>query len=123
LILSLIGHLQYLEWVEEMEKQNPELIGLISPSRTYGTLSIFVILIGFYEMTTKPTWIKIIIRIFLVCIVLGATFSGLIPIDGFYDGVYNTAWFSATIALFLLIIRFGKYIKNRETDKHKKASR
>ena len=105
LILSLIDHFQHLEWIKEKEKTDPEFLALISYSVNYDSLFLFVLLIGFYEMTTKPSWIKIVLRIFLICIILGTQFAGLIPIEDFYFGVYNTAWFSGLLAVFLILVR------------------
>ncbi len=105
LILSLKDYFELLEW----RKANPELDSLINFVIHYDTLFLFVLIIGIYEMLTKPNWFKTIIRIFLVCIVLGTYFSGLIPIEGFKSGVYNTAWFSAIVAFILILIRIGKY--------------
>lgn len=123
LILSLKDYYQF----QETKIANPELFELISYRTTYDTLFIFVLIIGLYEMQTKPSWFKTAIRIFLVCIVLGTQFSGFIPIDQFYFGVYNTAWFSAVVAFVLIIIKFGKYViekpTERKSSKAQKASR
>jgi len=105
LILSLTDHFQHLEWIKEKEKTDPGFLDLISYSVTYDSLFLFVLIIGFYEMTTKPSWIKIVLRIFLVCVILGTQFSGLIPIEDFYFGVYNTAWFSTFVAVFHILVR------------------
>ncbi len=108
MILSIIDHYDHLEAIKEMKKTNPELYEVIEFSTTYDTLFIFVLIIGFYEMTTKPSWFKTAIRIFLIGIILGTQFSSLIPIEGFYFGVYNTAWFSAILAFALILTRIGK---------------
>ena len=94
--------------MEKMKRENPDLYELISIGVHYDTLFLFVLIIGFYEMITKPSWIKTGLRIFLICIILGTQFSGLIPIEGFYFGVYNTAWFSAVVAGFLILARIGQ---------------
>jgi hypothetical protein len=104
----LISHYKHTEWVREMEKNDPDFFGLISYSTTYDSLFLFVIIIGFYEMLTKPSWFKTLIRILLVSIVLGTFFSGHIPIDGFYFGVYNTACFCAVVAIPLILFQIGK---------------
>ncbi len=109
LILSLKHHYEHIKWTEEMEKTDSELFGLICYNTTYTSLFIFVFIIGLYEMLTKPSWFKTVIRIFLVCIILGTTFSDFIPIDQFYYGVYNTAWFSAVVTIVLILVRIGKY--------------
>jgi hypothetical protein len=120
LILSLKSYYDYVEW----GKANAELNGLISRIFQGDSLFLFVLIIGFYEMLAKPSWFKTVIRIFLVCIVLGIQFSGLIPIEDFYYGVYNTAWFSAVVAVVLILIRIGKYSFGKITDKKlNKASR
>ncbi|MBC8753837.1 hypothetical protein H2O64_04095 [Kordia sp. YSTF-M3] len=104
LILSLISYYDFIEW----GKANPELNALICRIFHGDSLFIFVTLIGFYEMLTKPSLFKTFLRIFLICIVLGTQFGGLIPIADFYSGVYNTAWFSAVVAFFLILIRIIK---------------
>ncbi|OAB79045.1 hypothetical protein [Cochleicola gelatinilyticus] len=124
LMLSLKHHYEHIKWTEEMKKTDPELFGLICYNTTYTSLFIFVCIIGFYEMLTKPSWFKTIIRIFLVCIILGTTFSDFIPIDQFYYGVYNTAWFSAVVTIVLILVRIGKYSFGKINDrKLNKASR
>lgn len=100
---------------------NPELWELISYRTTYDSLFLFVLIIGIYEMTTKPSLFKTLVRAFLVCIILGTQFSGLVPIEDFYSGVYNTAWFSAVLAFMLILTRIGRDTVNR--NKLKKASR
>lgn len=113
MILSLTDHFNLLE----AKKANPELFELIHYYTTYDTLFIFVLIIGFYEMLTKPSWFKTFIRVFLICILLGTEFSGLIPIKDFYYGVYNTAWFSAAVAIVLILIKIGKFIIQKITFK------
>ncbi|WP_299223566.1 hypothetical protein [uncultured Aquimarina sp.] len=120
LILSLKDYYELQEW----KKENPELDSLINVVIQYDTFFLFVLIIGIYEMLTKPSWFKILIRIFLVCIILGTEFSGLIPIEDFKSGIYNTAWFSAVVAIVLILIRIGKYgIKKMNNRKLNKASR
>lgn len=114
LILSLKDHFQFLE----RKKNNQELFDLISYTVTYDTLFLFVLIIGFYEMLTKPSWFKTAIRIFLVCIVLGTQFSGLIPIDQFYFGVYNTAWFAAVVAFALSLYKIAKNVEEKRNEKN-----
>ena len=118
LILSLKAHFQHLEWIKEMEKTNPDFLDLISLRVTYDTLFLFVLIIGFYEILTKPGWFKTAIRIFLVCIVLGTQFSGFIPIDDFYFGVYNTAWFSAVVAFALSLYKITKNVDEKRNEKN-----
>jgi len=117
LILSIKDYFELKEWREA----NPEIDSLINLVIQYDSIFLFVLIIGIYEMLTKPNWFKTLIRIFLVCIVLGTEFSGLIPIEGFKSGVYNTAWFSAVIAVVLILIQIGKYgigkITNRKLNK------
>lgn len=105
LILSIISYYGYVAW----EEANPEMNRLISRLFHGDSLFLFVLIIGFYEMQTKPSWFKTAIRIFLVCIVLGTQFSELIPIDQFYFGIYNTAWFAAIVTILLILIRIGNY--------------
>ena len=123
LILSIKDYFELQKWRQE----NPGLDGIISLIITYDTLFIFVLIISVYEMLTKPSRFKTIIRMFLVCIILGTQFAGLIPIDDFYFGVYNTAWFSALVAFVLILVKFGKYIieriNNRKPNNTQKASR
>ena len=117
LIFSLKDYYELQEW----RKANPELDSLINLGIQYATLFLFILIIGIYEMLTKLSWFKTLIRIFLACIVLGTEFSGLIPIEGFKSGVYNTAWFSAFVAIVLILIRIGKYgigkLNNRKLNK------
>ncbi|MDC8003659.1 hypothetical protein POV27_06320 [Aureisphaera galaxeae] len=104
LILSIIDYHYYVEW----GKANPALDGLINRYFLGDTLFLFVVAIGFYEMLTAPGKLKTLIRVILICIVLGTQFSQFVPIDDFYFGVYNTAWFMAVVALILIIIRLGR---------------
>ena len=127
LILSLIGYYDHIETIKELEKTKPGLLELINFSTPYETLFIFVLIIGFYEMLTKPSLFKTVIRIFLAFIVLGTQFSEIIPIEDFYSGVYNTAWFSSVVAITLILIRIGKYAIGKlsvgKLNKTEKASR
>ena len=110
--------------MEKLKRGNLELYEAIEVGFTYDTLFLFVLIIGFYEMTTKPSLFKTLVRVFLVCIVLGTQFSRLIPIEGFYYGVYNTGWFSAVVATFLILTRIGQKINEKITGKNlDKASR
>jgi hypothetical protein len=104
LIISLKGYYDFVQW----GKDNPELDALVNRGFNGDSLLLFVLLIGFYEMTTKLGWFKTVLRIFLVSIVLGTYFSGIIPIDNFYYGVYNTAWFSTILAVILIVFRINK---------------
>lgn len=120
LALSIKEHFKLQEW----KKANPELDSLINLNITYDSPFLFVLIIGIYEMLTKPSWFKTVIRIFLVCTILGTEFSDFIPIDQFYYGVYNTAWFSAVVAIVLILVRIGKYSFGKINDrKLNKASR
>src|SRR5690606_30985417 len=94
LILSIINYIEFIAW----KRANPEFVEQINRIFHEGYLFLFVLVIGLYEITTKPSWWKTFIRIFLVCIILGTKFSEIIPIEDFYFGVYNTSWFSAVIA-------------------------
>jgi|GEM_PF-4734520 len=104
LILSLTDYYNYIKW----EKDN--LNSLICRPFHGDSLFCFVLIIGVYEMLTKPGWFKKIIRILLIITLLGTQFSYLIPINDFYFGVYNTTWFSAIIALILITVKFLKAI-------------
>jgi len=120
LILSFKEYFKLQEW----RKANPELDSIINLIITYNSLFLFVFIIGIYEMQTKPSWFKTVVRIFLVCIILGTEFSNFIPIDQFYYGVYNTAWFSAVVTAVLTLVRIGKYSFEKINDwKLNKASR
>lgn len=112
LILSIVSYLDFVAW----GKANSELDGLISRIFHGDSLFLFVLVIGLYEMQTKPSWFKTATRIFLVCIVLGTQFSGLIPIEGFYYGVYNTAWFSTIIAIILFLFKMEKNWIRKTTE-------
>lgn len=119
LALSIKEHFKLQEW----KKANPELESLINLNITYDSLFLFVLIIGIYEMLTKLTWFKTVIRIFLVFIILGTEFSNFIPIDQFYYGVYNTAWFLAVVFIVLILVRIGKYSFEKNDRKLNKASR
>ena len=79
-------------------------------------------MIALYEMLIKPSWFKTVIRILLICIIIGTEFSDFIPIDQFYFGVYNTAWFSAVVAFILALWKIVKNADEKWAEK-KKASR
>lgn len=123
LILSIVSWFDFVAWGEA----NSELDGIISRIFHGDSLFLFVLIIGLYEMLTKPSWFKTAIRMFLLCLVLGTQFSGLIPIDQFYFEVYNTAWFSAVVAFILILVKFGKYgiekLTEWKSSKTQKASR
>jgi len=57
--------------MRKMKDTNPELYGLINSSITYETLFLFVLIIGTYNVLTKPSWLKNSIRIVLICILVG----------------------------------------------------
>ena len=110
-ILSLKDYYGLQEW----RKANPELDGLINLVIHYDTLFLFVLSIGIYEMLTKPSLNKKLIRIFLVIIVFGHHFSGLIPIKDFKYGIYNTAWFLGCSSFLLILIQITKYVIEKIT--------
>ncbi|GHC65379.1 hypothetical protein SAMN05421855_1176 [Ulvibacter litoralis] len=95
---------------------NPELDSIIDLSIRYDTLFLFVLIIGIYEMLTKPSWFKTFIRILLICIVLSYNFLGFIPIEDFRSGIYNVAWFSAFVALVLILFQLVKYGIRKTND-------
>lgn len=113
LILSLKDYYELQVW----RKENPELDGLINLVIHYDTLFIFVLLIGIYEMLTKPSLNKKMIRLILVFIVFGYHFSGLIPIKDFKYGIYNTAWFLGFSAFILILAKISKYIIEKITSR------
>ena len=113
LILSVTDYFELEKWSAE----NPELYKIISLNITYETLFLFVLIIGVYEMLIKPSLLKSVIRIFMICIVLGTQFSGLIPMEDFYFGVYNTAWFLAVVAFILTLVKIGKFGIEKLIDK------
>jgi len=120
LVLSLKDYFQLQEW----KKANPELDAIINIIIHYDTLFLFVLVIGVYEMLTKPGWFKNSIRILLVSIVLGYEFSGLIPIEDFKFGVYNTAWFLTIVSVILFLFQIEKYSFGKKNDENlNKASR
>ena len=102
--------------MNELKITNPDLYGVISVHTKYEILFISVLIIDIYEITTKLGWYKKAIRFFLIGIILGMEFSGLIPIRDFDLGVYHTASFSAVVASFLLLIRVGKYGLRKATN-------
>ena len=105
LIISLRSYYYFVKW----GKENPELDQIICRTFLQDSLFIFVLIIGLYEILTKPSLFKTVLRIFLACIILGTYFANYIPIDDFYSGVYNTAQFSAVLAIILIIIKVLKY--------------
>ncbi|WP_299275152.1 hypothetical protein [uncultured Psychroserpens sp.] len=113
LLLSLKEHYKLEEW----RKENPVLDGIVHIVITYDSLFLFVLIIGIYEITTKPSWFKTVIRCFLASIILGTAFSDFIPIDDFYSGVYNTAWFSSVVAILLILIRIVKFAFEKRITK------
>lgn len=113
LISSVVSYLDFVSW----KKTNSELDGIINRIFHGDSLFLFVLIIGVYEMLTKPCWFKTTIRVFLVFIVLGTLFARHIPIDQFYFGVYNTAWFSAIVAIILISLRIGKYSIGKINDR------
>lgn len=113
LILSIVSWFDFLAW----GSANPELNDIICRVFNDDSLFLFVLIIGFYEMLTKPSWFKTAIRLFLLFIVLGTQLSKRIPIEAFYDGVYNTAWFFAIVVFCLILVRIGKYVINEAFDK------
>ncbi len=117
LSLSVLTHFDYIRSTEKLKTENPDLWELISYRTTYDSLFLFVLIIGIYEMTTKPSLFKTFVRVFLVCIILGTQFSGIIPIEDFYFGVYNTSWFSAVLAFLLILTKIGINIVSRNKIK------
>ena len=100
LILSVIAYFDFVEWGID----NPELDGLINRHFLEHKLFLFVLIIGLYEMINKPSLLKILLRIFLVCILIGTQI--LVTFHLFY----NAAWFTAIVLLILILIQFGIYI-------------
>jgi len=112
LIFSLNDYYQLQQW----KKANPEIDSIINLVRHYDTLFLFVLIIGIFEILTSPGWLKNLMRIFLICIVFGYHFSGLIPIKGFKFGVYNTAWFAAVVTVILILVKIGKNLTRKNSD-------
>ena len=120
LLLSLKSYYDYLEW----GKSNPQLDGLINRVFLGDSLFLFVSIIGFCEMLTKPGILKAVIRIILILIVLGIQISDLIPMEELYYPLYNTAWFLAAVAAVLILYRMGNYFIGKLNNKKlEKASR
>jgi hypothetical protein len=110
------GYYELQEW----RKANPELDALVNLVIHYDTLFVFVLLIGIYEMLTKPSLNKKLIRLTLVIIVFGYHFSGLIPIEDFKYGIFNTAWFLGFLAFVLILAQVSKYIIEKITSRNLK---
>lgn len=120
LILSIKNYYQFQEW----KKANPELDAVINIITHYDTLFLSVLVIGIYEILTKPSWMKNLLRILLIGIVLGYEFSGLIPIEDFRFGVYNSACFLAVASVILFLFRIENYSNGSKNDKNlNKANR
>jgi hypothetical protein len=115
IIIQLIFSLKDYYELQEWRKANPELDALINLVIHYDTLFIFVLLIGIYEMLTKPSLNKKLIRLILVFIVFGYHFSGLIPIQNFKYGIYNSAWFLGCCSFLLILIQITKYVIEKIT--------
>tara|TARA_R110000850_G_C9600656_1_gene428626 strand:+ start:48 stop:434 length:387 start_codon:yes stop_codon:yes gene_type:complete len=111
LIFSIISYYDFFGW----GLGQPEVGELICRVYLGDYLFLWVVIIGFYEMLTKPSWFKTAIRILLIFIVIGT------HIDILFTGVYNTAFISAIVASILILIRFGKYgikkITERKTNR------
>jgi hypothetical protein len=111
-----MSHYDHLYAMQTLKENNPELFGLINISTTYEFLFLSILIIGIYEMITKPSLLKTLVRILLVCIIIGTKFSYLIPINDFYYGVYNTTWFAAVVAFLLIFIKIGNYYEKQKTN-------
>ncbi len=98
LILSLTDYFKLQQW----KKLNPELDSIIHLIATYKTFFLFILIIGISEILTKPSLLKNVVRVLLVCLVLGYNLSFLLPIEDFKSGVYNTAWFFSIAAVLLI---------------------
>jgi hypothetical protein len=117
ILIQLIFSLKDYYKLQEWRKANPELDALINLVIHYDTLFIFVLLIGIYEMLTKPSLNKKLIRLILVFIVFGYNFSSLIPIKDFKYGIYNSAWFLGLSAFVLILAKISKYIIEKITNR------
>ena len=104
-----------MEYLEDKawREANPELDDLMNRLIFYDTLLIFVLIIGVFEILTKPSWLKKTTRILLISIVFGYQISKFIPIKDLNIAIYNTAWLSATIAFILIIVKIIQSIRNR----------
>jgi hypothetical protein len=102
--------------MSKMKASNPELHGLININTTYETIFLFILIIGIYEALTKPSWLKNSIRILLICIIVGISFSDLIPVNNLYSAVYNTVWFFATAAFILILIKILYYFEHKSQN-------
>ena len=109
LILSVLDYFEFQEW----KKSQNKIYELLNVVVRYDKIFLFVLTIGIYEMLTKPSMQKIIIRVLLICIVLGYNLAEFIPINDFESGVYNAAWFLAIISFALIAVQImSKLIKN-----------
>lgn len=105
LLLSaiLLAHVitDYIELEEIIAQTEKE--GLIVDFAFNGWIVLIsFIIIAFYELYQKNSFIKLLIRIFLTLALIGLFLSQYIPIDNFDSGVENTIVFSAFIAMILL---------------------
>ena len=106
LVLSIKNYIDFKNW----GKENPEIDELVNRIFYGDLLFLFVAIIGLFEMMTKPGRFKTMIRIFLICIVLGAEFARVVPIEDFFFAVYNTAWFSAAFTGILIMASLFKLL-------------
>ena len=122
LLLSaiLLAHVitDYIELEEIIAQTEKE--GLIVDFAFNGWIVLIsFIIIAFYELYQKNSFIKLLIRIFLTLALIGLFLSQYIPIDNFDSGVENTIVFSAFIAMILLFALGLKKIYfwiNRKSD-------
>jgi hypothetical protein len=105
LLFAVNEHIQHQNW----KKENPDIEGIICFYLLYPELFLFVLIIGVFEMLTKPGWFKTMVRILLAGIVVGAELSKLAPINQLYHGFFNTAGVCALIAFVWLLFRFWKF--------------
>jgi hypothetical protein len=112
LILSVVDYFEFQEW----KKSQNEIYDLLNVVIRYDKIFLFVLTIGIYEMLTKPSMQKIIIRVLLICIVLGYNLAEFIPIDDFDSGVYNTAWFLAIISSAMIAVHIVSKLIKKHSD-------
>ena len=114
LILSIKDYFELQKW----KKENPELDALLNLVIRYDTLFLSVLVIGVNEMFTKPSWLKILLRVLLITIVLGYEFSEMIPIENFGSGVYNSSCFLAAVSVILFLFRIEKHSLGKKNIKN-----
>ncbi|WP_321318820.1 hypothetical protein [Labilibaculum sp.] len=118
-VITFFSYLDYLKVLEQIEQDN------IPIDIMFGgwTIALSFMIIALYELIVKSKYFKLLIRIFLVLLFIGAILKNVIPIDDFDAGVENTSAFSGFITLILFLIYGLKKIYEKRRMPAAKLSR